>query len=85
MLSAQKIQLSNYLLDALSRVAEGVGKPLPGLDLAAIGDSLEKPRQAEHGDIATNIAQLQQTMTVLQATQASFTKLTSVSLFDYLK
>ena len=56
MLSAQKIQLSNYLLDALSRVAEGVGKPLPGLDLAAIGDSLEKPRQAEHGDIATNIA-----------------------------
>ncbi|WP_294237183.1 flagellar hook-associated protein FlgL [uncultured Sphingomonas sp.] len=36
-------------------------------------------------DIASNIAQLQQTMTVLQATQASFTKLSSLSLFDYLK
>ncbi|WP_230483918.1 flagellin N-terminal helical domain-containing protein [Sphingomonas sp. Leaf21] len=36
-------------------------------------------------DIASNIAQLQQTMTVLQATQASFTKLSGLSLFDYLK
>ena len=36
-------------------------------------------------DIASNIAQLQQTMTVLQATQASFTKLAGLSLFDYLK
>jgi flagellar hook-associated protein 3 FlgL len=39
----------------------------------------------EDADIATNIAQLQQTMTVLQATQASFTKLAGLSLFDYLK
>lgn len=39
----------------------------------------------EDVDIATNIAQLQQTMTVLQATQASFTKLSGLSLFDYLK
>jgi flagellar hook-associated protein 3 FlgL len=28
---------------------------------------------------------LQKTMTVLQATQASFTKLASMSLFDFLK
>ncbi|WP_343526639.1 flagellar hook-associated protein FlgL [Sphingomonas sp.] len=39
----------------------------------------------EDADITTNIAQLQQTMTVLQATQASFTKLSGLSLFDYLK
>lgn len=39
----------------------------------------------EDADIASNIAQLQQTMTVLQATQASFTKLSGLSLFDYLK
>ena len=39
----------------------------------------------EDVDIASNIAQLQQTMTVLQATQASFTKLAGLSLFDYLK
>ncbi|MBZ6383400.1 flagellin N-terminal helical domain-containing protein [Sphingomonas sanguinis] len=39
----------------------------------------------EDVDIASNIAQLQQTMTVLQATQASFSKLAGLSLFDYLK
>ncbi|MFW2850840.1 hypothetical protein ACM61V_02795 [Sphingomonas sp. TX0543] len=36
-------------------------------------------------DYATSIAELQKTMTVLSATQASFTKLSSMSLFDYLK
>ncbi|MET4895807.1 flagellar hook-associated protein FlgL [Sphingomonadaceae bacterium jetA1] len=36
-------------------------------------------------DASTAIIQLQQTMTVLQATQASFTKLSGLSLFDYLK
>lgn len=39
----------------------------------------------EDADVTTTITQLQQTMTVLQATQASFTKLSSLSLFDYLK
>jgi flagellar hook-associated protein 3 FlgL len=39
----------------------------------------------EDTDVTTAITQLQQTMTVLQATQASFTKLSSLSLFDYLK
>ncbi|QKR98960.1 hypothetical protein F9288_04355 [Sphingomonas sp. CL5.1] len=36
-------------------------------------------------DYSTAITELQKTMTVLQATQASFTKLSSMSLFDYLK
>lgn len=34
---------------------------------------------------ATAIAELQKTLTILQATQASFTKLTSLSLFDYIR
>ncbi len=39
----------------------------------------------EDTDYTQAIADLQKTMTVLQATQASFTKLSSLSLFDYLK
>lgn len=38
----------------------------------------------EDTDITDTITRLQQTMTVLQATQASFTKLTQLSLFSYL-
>jgi flagellar hook-associated protein 3 FlgL len=36
-------------------------------------------------DTTTAIAQLQETMTVLEASQASFTKLSSLSLFDFLQ
>ena len=39
----------------------------------------------EDTDTTTAITQLQKTMTILSATQASFTKLASLSLFDYLK
>ncbi|RDE05874.1 flagellar hook-associated protein FlgL [Sphingomonas aracearum] len=39
----------------------------------------------EDTDITSAIAELQKTITTLQATQASFTKLSSLSLFDYLK
>ncbi len=39
----------------------------------------------EDTDIAAAITDLQRTMTILQATQASFTKLSSLSLFNYLK
>lgn len=39
----------------------------------------------EDVDTSDAIAQLQKTLTVLQATQASFSKLTSLSLFDYLR
>lgn len=39
----------------------------------------------EDTDVTTTITELQKTMTVLQATQASFTKLQGMSLFDYLK
>ena len=39
----------------------------------------------EDTDIASAMTQLSKTLTVLQATQASFTKLSSLSLFDYLR
>jgi flagellar hook-associated protein 3 FlgL len=50
------------------------------------GVARETQRSAlEDTDITTAITDLQKTMTILQATQASFTKLSSLSLFDYLK
>lgn len=39
----------------------------------------------EDTDVTAAITELQKTMTILSATQASFTKLQSLSLFDYLK
>lgn len=53
-------------------------------------DDLKLSREAERGgledaDLDLAIVELQKTMTVLQATQASFTKLTQLSLFDYLR
>lgn len=39
----------------------------------------------ESADPTQAIAELQKTLTILQATQASFSKLTSLSLFDYLR
>ncbi|SEM95788.1 flagellar hook-associated protein 3 FlgL [Sphingomonas gellani] len=48
-------------------------------DRAALRSSVEDV------DVTSAIAELQKTMTVLSATQASFTKLSSLSLFDYLK
>lgn len=39
----------------------------------------------EDADITQTVTELQKTMTILQATQASFAKLSSLSLFDYLR
>lgn len=39
----------------------------------------------EDVDVAATFAELQKTMTILSATQASFTKLSGMSLFDYLR
>ncbi len=39
----------------------------------------------EDTDITTTVVELQKTMTILSATQASFTKLSALSLFDYLR
>lgn len=47
---------------------------------------VEAQRSAvEDVDLTTTIADLQKTMTILQATQASFSKLSQLSLYDYLR
>lgn len=54
--------------------------------LADVGTDREEARSSiEDTDIASTVIELQKTMTVLQATQASFTKLQGLSLFDYLR
>lgn len=54
--------------------------------LADADEAREATRTAlEDTDIPTAVTELQKTLTILQATQASFTKLTSLSLFDYLR
>ncbi|MGE7205834.1 flagellin [Sphingomonas sp. NPDC019816] len=56
-----------------------------GLQEQAATDRADLRSNVEDADPTAAITKLQQTMTVLQATQASFTKLSSLSLFDYLK
>ena len=75
----------------VSAVQASVGARAARVDLVA-GDAKdaaidrEASRSAlEDTDVTAAITDLQKTMTVLQATQASFTKLSSLSLFDYLK
>jgi flagellar hook-associated protein 3 FlgL len=54
--------------------------------LSAADIDREAARSAlEDTDITAAITELQKTMTVLQATQASFTKLQGLTLFDYLR
>ncbi|WP_419807997.1 flagellin [Sphingomonas sp.] len=50
-----------------------------GIDREALRSGLEDT------DITATIAELQKTMTILSATQSSFTKLQGLSLFDYLR
>lgn len=54
--------------------------------LGELGLAREAMRSGiEDTDIASTITELQKTLTILQATQASFGKLTSTNLFDYLR
>jgi flagellar hook-associated protein 3 FlgL len=48
-------------------------------------DRAELRSSLEDTDITTAITELQKTMTILQATQQSFSKLSSMSLFDYIR
>ena len=50
-----------------------------GIDREAVRSGLEDT------DVTAAITELQKTMTILSATQASFTKLQGLSLFDYLR
>ncbi len=54
--------------------------------LADVATDRDDARSAiEDTDISTAVIELQKTMTILQATQASFSKLQGLSLFDYLR
>ena len=54
--------------------------------LADADEARETARSAlEDTDVTKAVTELQKTLTILQATQASFTKLTGLSLFDYLR
>lgn len=79
---------------ALTQVTAGrssVGVRAARLDLETdrlsdVATTRETARSAlEDPDVTATIAELQKTMTVLSATQASFSKLTSLTLFNYLK
>ncbi|MDO7841512.1 flagellin N-terminal helical domain-containing protein [Sphingomonas immobilis] len=78
-------------LNQITSVHGAVGARAKRVDLEAtrlkdVAANREIDRSAlEDTDITAAITELQKTMTVLSATQASFTKLSSLSLFDYLK
>ena len=66
--------------------AREVRVDLHAAQLKTAADDREVMRSGiEDADPTETIVQLQKTMTILQATQASFSKLSSLSLFDYLR
>jgi len=75
------------LTDARASIgARGARLDLEAARLAETAVTREETRSAiEDTDITAAITELQKTLTVLQATQASFSKLTSLTLFDYLR
>jgi flagellar hook-associated protein 3 FlgL len=73
----------------LARTSIGARTARLELDVERLVDASEA-READRSeledvDVATAVTQLQRTLTILQATQASFTKLSQLSLFDYLR
>jgi flagellar hook-associated protein 3 FlgL len=85
---------STAMTDALGNVtAAHASVGARGTRLEMVADQLDYAATArddarsavEDVDLAATISDFQQTLTILQATQASFTKLTALSLFDYLR
>ncbi len=78
-------------LEAITTQQTVVGARLNWIDLnterATQMGQLRAEEEAEVGgtDLALAVSQLQQTMTVLEASQASFARLASLSLFDMLR
>jgi len=78
-------------LDAITTAQTVVGTRLSWIDL--VGDrrvDVSEMRAGEESDIggtdiAATVARLQETMTVLEASQASFTRLAGLSLFDMIR
>ncbi|MGA1798489.1 flagellin [Sphingomonas sp. 4RDLI-65] len=77
--------------DQLSTVQASLGARAARVDLETfrlkdVGTDREATRSGlEDTDITSAVVELQKTMTVLSATQASFSKLSALSLFDYLR
>lgn len=78
-------------LTQVTNAQGSIGARAARLDLVAAqaGDAADVRELDRSGledtDLPTAITQLQKTMTILQAAQASFTKLGQLSLFDYLR
>jgi flagellar hook-associated protein 3 FlgL len=78
-------------LDTVSSMRGSIGARAMRLDLEMerlddVAVTREEARSAiEDTDTVAAITELQQTLTILSATQASFTRLTSLSLFDQLR
>lgn len=78
-------------LDQVGATRASVGARMTRIELEQgrideVGIAREAQRSGiEDTDVASTITELQKTLTVLQATQASFSKLTSLTLFDYLR
>lgn len=78
--------LTNVTLAHASVGARGTRLEMVADQLSYASTAREDARSTvEDVDLAATISDFQQTLTVLQATQASFTKLTALSLFDYLR
>ncbi len=77
--------------DRLATARTSIGARAIRVDLQAdrltdAGAAREETRTTLDGvDTASAITELQKTLTILQATQASFSKLSGMSLFDYLR
>lgn len=77
--------------DQVGVVAASVGARAARVELQqtllsnANADRAELRTSIEDVDITEAITQLQKTLTILSATQASFSKLSNLSLFDYLR
>ena len=78
-------------LEAVTTAQTVVGSRLAWIDLVSerrtqMGElRAEEQLEAGGADIAETVTKLQQTMSVLEASQASFAKLSSLSLFDLLR
>ncbi|MFW2830485.1 flagellar hook-associated protein FlgL [Sphingomonas sp. ID0503] len=65
--------------------ARGARLELESEQLASLAETREIERSSlEDADTTESVVKLQQIMTILQATQASFSKLSQLSLFNYL-
>ncbi len=81
----------NAATEQVSTIQASLGARASRVDLETarlkdVAVDREDTRQSIEGtDITTSITELQKTMTILSATQASFSKLSALSLFDYLR